>query len=295
MALEKFGAELFALARDEGCPLNRVLTLGKQNFFLFESEIPAVEKACGFTVSDLIARRSDEELADPFIERLGAKHVESMDISAYQGCSVVHDLNQPISTDLKGRYDLVFDGGTLEHVFNFPTAIKNCMHLVNEGGWFLTCTPSNNFNGHGFYQFSPELFYRVFAEENGFQVRAMALGEACPPGRIYRVPDPDIAGKRLAKNSGPPQMLIMAARRTRIVTDLLKKPPFQSDYVSAWTGQRESDNPAGSGGNVLGKVTRKLPAGLRDRIRTRLTAARRRRKDSDQLERVSTLRDCLIA
>jgi 2-polyprenyl-3-methyl-5-hydroxy-6-metoxy-1,4-benzoquinol methylase len=53
----------------------------------------------------------------------------------------------------------VFDGGTLEHIFDYPTAIKNCMKMVKPGGHLLLTTPANNWFGHGFYQFSPELFY----------------------------------------------------------------------------------------------------------------------------------------
>jgi hypothetical protein len=34
-------------------------------------------------------------------------------------------------------------------------------------------TPANNQMGHGFYQFSPELFFRVFSQENGYLLRAL--------------------------------------------------------------------------------------------------------------------------
>jgi hypothetical protein len=32
--------------------------------------------------------------------------------------------------------------------------------------------------GHGFYQFGPELYYRAFSEENGFQVERLELQES---------------------------------------------------------------------------------------------------------------------
>src|SRR5439155_8100430 len=65
--------------------------------------------------------------AEEFLKLLGAEEVVSIDISDYEGASLVHDMNEPIPDRWKGQYDLVFDGGTLEHVFNFPAAIKNCM------------------------------------------------------------------------------------------------------------------------------------------------------------------------
>ena len=35
---------------------------------------------------------------------------------------------------------------------------------------FVRITPANNFFGHGFYQFTPELFFRIFSAANGFEV-----------------------------------------------------------------------------------------------------------------------------
>ena len=56
---------------------------------------------------------------------------------------------------------MVIDGGLLEHVFDFPTAIRNCMRMVRQGGHLILNLPVNNFPGHGFYRFSPELVFRV--------------------------------------------------------------------------------------------------------------------------------------
>ena len=86
-----------------------------------------------------------------------------MDASSFEGATVVHDLNLPITEALKGRFDVVCDAGTIEHVMNFPTAIRNCMEMVRVGGHLILGTPANNFFGHGFYQFSPELWFRLFS------------------------------------------------------------------------------------------------------------------------------------
>ena len=43
--------------------------------------------------------------------------------------------------------------------------------MLTVGGSIFVNTPANNMMGHGFYQFSPELMYRIFAEANGFDPR----------------------------------------------------------------------------------------------------------------------------
>lgn len=63
-------------------------------------------------------------------------------------------------------FDIIFDGGTLEHVFNIPNAFKNIHLLLNKGGVFCRYGLLN-LTGHGFYDLSPELFFRWFYD-NGF-------------------------------------------------------------------------------------------------------------------------------
>lgn len=96
--------------------------------------------------------------ADDFFRGLGATSVDVMDVSEYEGANILHDLNQPVSTQLTDAYDCVFDGGATEHVFNFPMALKNCMEMVKVGGHLIVIAPWNNYAGQGFYQLSPELF-----------------------------------------------------------------------------------------------------------------------------------------
>ena len=150
---------------------------------------------------------------EPFLRHLGARQVDSCDASAYEGATRVHDLNQPIPGDWDGTYDAVIDGGTLEHVFNFPTAIENCMRLVKPGGHLLLFTMANNCCGHGFYQFSPELFYAALSEENGFEVESMILHRVGPSARWLEVSDPRKIRSRVELVSFAPVQLLIRARR----------------------------------------------------------------------------------
>ncbi len=81
----------------------------------------------------------------------------SLDCSDYEHCDIVHDMNRPIDPSHHGTFDVVIDGGSLEHIFNFPVAVANCMNLVKVGGSVFIFTPANNHMGHGFYQFSPDV------------------------------------------------------------------------------------------------------------------------------------------
>jgi SAM-dependent methyltransferase len=101
-----------------------------------------------------------------FFARLGFRVVESCDASSDEAPTHVFDLNGKIPDELIGRYDVVYDGGTLEHVFNIPNALRNIHQLLKVGGRIIHCSPSSNYVDHGFYMFSPTLFFDYYSANN---------------------------------------------------------------------------------------------------------------------------------
>jgi hypothetical protein len=160
-----------------------------------------------------------------------------MDFSDYEKATVLHDLNKPIPGSLKGKYSLVVDGGTLEHVFNFPQAIKNCMEMVAVGGHYAGITPVNNTMGHGFYQFSPELYFTIFRNENGFRVKKIIVYVQYPDGTCsdwYEVVDPQqVKNRVMLTNSNPTYMMVLAEKISE--EEIFAGSPQQSDYEVLWS------------------------------------------------------------
>ncbi|HZM69127.1 MAG TPA: hypothetical protein VFB95_02035, partial [Candidatus Cryosericum sp.] len=188
--------------------------------------------AAGADTVDRLLKGSDG-YAEGLLRHLGARDVHVFDVSAYEGATHLCDLNRPVDDALKGAYSAVLDGGSLEHVFNFPVAIRNCMEMVRVGGHFLAITPANNFMGHGFYQFSPELFYNVLSEDNGYEIVRLLVCEVRRGGRWYAVRDPRILRKRVTlTNSVPVHMLVVARRKAAV--PIFRETPQQSDYRVVW-------------------------------------------------------------
>jgi hypothetical protein len=246
MGLEYYTARFLLQARAGGAALGRVLTIGRQNLFVTAPQLQTLSSEFSVDLPPFLATQPQSDLAfvEPFFKKfLGAADVESLDFSAYEGATHVHDMNTPLPEHLKGRYDTIFEAGSLEHIFNFPTAIRNLMEALCPGGHLFIQTPANNYFGHGFYQFSPELFYRVLSEENGFAVRRMEVFEHFFPchffaTQTYRVADPATVKKRVQLvNDRPTLMLIQATRTT--VKPLFQRTPQQSDYVPLWQNQQQ--------------------------------------------------------
>ena len=120
---------------------NNTITLGRQFIYIND---PTLKKKFNIELND--NQKYAENLFSKYFE---TSLVESIDYSNYENPSITHDLNKPIPENLKNKFDTVIDSGTLEHVFNFPQAIKNCSELLKKNGQILHILPANNFSGHG--------------------------------------------------------------------------------------------------------------------------------------------------
>jgi SAM-dependent methyltransferase len=250
MGIDTEAARFLLIGQREGASFKRCATLGRQNLFLGNRETAALLREYGLDPAkhpDFFATPYTRfRYAEPFWEMLGAIDLLVLDASDFEGAKqmCVHDLNQPIPDDLKGRFDAVCDFGTLEHVFNFPVALRSCLEMVKVGGHLFIQTPANNYFGHGFYQFSPELFFRVLSKTNGFELERMVVMEYGPLKRWFAVKDPEAVRDRANLINGWPVMLAIRARKTAEVP-VLREPVQQSDYAAAWS-QQASPEQAGA-------------------------------------------------
>lgn len=292
MGIEIKCANLFLRLKDAGAPMESVISVGRQQFALIDEEITALERDLPESLDELKGLSLDDKFADPFFHALGASTVHSIDVSDYESCTHVHDLNGPIPEEWRGQYDIVFDGGSLEHVFNLPTALKNCMQMVRPGGHFITFSPANNFMGHGFYQFSPELFFRALSPNNGFEILQALLLEMTPKGRIFAVTDPSQAGARTGLESAHPLILAVIARRCADVP-IFETPPQQSDYSVRWQAHVADTppSPVPAPGRQARRLSRWLPEFVARPIRWALNRRKQRLRGLKGLREIRNLRD----
>lgn len=267
MGVEFYTARFLLSARARGVSFASVLTIGRQNLFLSEPRLHALGAEFGFDANAVLRETAaNGGYIEPFLAiALGAKQIISIDASAYEKATVVHDLNQPIPDDLRNRFDAVIEAGSLEHIFNFPVAIESLMDAVKPGGNLFLQTPANNYFGHGFYQFSAELFYRVLSAENGYRVASLSVVEHLYPAfflktRTYTVKDPAEIKERVQLiTKRPVLMLIEAGRLER--KPIFARTPQQSDYVQAWDAGAVPPAPSAFKKRLLAWIDR-LPVSL---------------------------------
>jgi hypothetical protein len=277
MGISYQDARMLWEARLRGVSFETTITIAHLSLFLHSAEAIRLRQSyrASFPMSTLTPLHGYNfgDYSDTFLrEFLGVTSLTVMDFSPSEGADTIHDLNQAVPETLCGRFDAVIDSGSLEHVFNFPVAITTLMKMVRVGGSIFITTPANNLCGHGFYQFSPELMFRVFADENGFKLKRLLLFEAGFPSieltsnvKAYEVADPVNVQSRVGLMSTKPVMMMVEAKKIAEVP-LFTRAPLQSDYVSQW--KQSEARPQHTGIGRIGRsVLARLPFFVRARLR----------------------------
>jgi len=262
MGINSSFAHLLVEAKLQGVEFSDTLTIGRQSLTIPRRELSRMAARLGLGDTGPF---HDDGFAEPFLSGfLGARSVRSLDYSDYQQADIVHDLNQPLAPELHNAFDTLIDGGSIEHIFDIRQVLGNYMALVKTGGSIFILTTANNLCGHGFYQFSPEFFYRVFDPVNGFETHEVVLIESpllsvekSRHSRYFHANNPAEVGKRIQLVNCRPTMIFVHARK---ISDQppFAVPPLQSDYSDTkWNSKRlrptaeDSDPSPGDGFRFL--------------------------------------------
>jgi SAM-dependent methyltransferase len=271
----------------KGVSFESTLTLGHlgsfipteivEEFFREYAVVPSVDR-------EALAKKEVEcnGYSDWFFHAIGAKKLSFLDFSDYEQANIVHDLNLPIPEELKERFDVVVDGGTLEHVFNYPQALSNAMQLVKVGGHLILDQPVNSCSGHGFYQICPEVFFRALTKENGFDLLRLVVCEDFPDSQWYEVIDPMEAGARVTLATQQPVHALVLAKKVDSFHGFGSW-PAQADYQRSWERKESTSLAPGRGRKkVVLDAIRSFAQALSLRRYWRFSVIRNYKKGSSQ-------------
>ena len=268
MAIINNDVKFLFYCRTLGVDFKNILTLGRLRFYGSNEYLQQQIERFKNNVKSLDEVSFTDDFAEPVFQILGAETIDSVDYSNYQKATILHDLNIPLPIALHNKYSVVMDSGTLEHVFNFPVAIESCMNALIVGGYYIAVSPVNNMMGHGFYQFSPELYFNVFSAANGFEITKMIITASNEQGDFdhwYEVLNPAVVNNRVELTNHLPTFLMVVAKKTAVKKVFLNYPQ-QSDYVSTWKKNEEHEAMLKSWkpGNKGKAISAYLPARLRN-------------------------------
>lgn len=203
------------------------------------------ENGFNLTINDLV---QPDHYTEKMFSGLGLGAVETIDFSEYEFGDAphfvghLHDLNTPIPDHLEEAFDFIFDGGTLEHIFDIPVALENIFRMLKPGGRFVGVNPLNGWPGHGMYQFSPELIYSFWVRRCGCTVENCYAMSENPGGYFKFMNDPnDLTGRSrigrriLLWRPLPRGRLHLYAEVHKTGNDLSDQSVMQTSYLRRWS------------------------------------------------------------
>ncbi len=225
MGIDVHGLRLLEYAFRIDGPMGPTLTIGHQGLHAGKKElarhlrIPATSSCLASTYVDGL-----------LMEHFGASAVASLDASDYEGCTYKRDLNFPLEQDFP-RFRTVVDAGSLEHVLDVSSAFENIRRCCSVGGQILHITPANNFVGHGFYQFSPELFFGIYSQARGFAETEVFLVDHARPGTWWKVNPPRGYSRSTAVSRNETYALVRTKKVSEVVMATKVQQPL---YETLW-------------------------------------------------------------
>lgn len=222
-----------------GNPRPASLMLGRQGVHIRPRQIERANRLlndCGLGATTLKELSQDDGYSETMLENLGFGAAESLDFSEFEGATHVADLGAPLPEEFHDRYDFIFDGGTMEHIFNVPVALANVFRMLRENGVFFSVTNLNGFWWHGLYQFTPELVYSFWERSAGCQILDCAAVPQDTRKAEVHLPDPGKLGRRLGhlENKVPKGRVYICYAVRKLPMAKLAGDVYQSDYVTAW-------------------------------------------------------------
>jgi len=185
------------------------------------------------------------------INNFGSEVVDSLDYSDFEGASIIHDMNKPLQKKFCGIYNTVLDIGSLEHIFNISQALQNCSKLCKAGGQIVHILPANNMCGHGFFQFSPELFFSYYSENNGYADTEVYLANTLDTKKWFKVLRPDNGNRVYIDSDAKLYIMVWTVLKNKNFLDINVQ---QSDYKFYWN----SNLPKKIDTNILLKIKLKI-------------------------------------
>ena len=185
----------------------------------------------------------DNEYAEAFFEKLGFSSVDSMDFSDFENASIIQDLSAKIPKKLEQKFDVIYDGGTCEHIFDLPTAYRNINKMLKPGGVLIGHSPCNNWVNHSFYQINPEMVYGFWEGTLGYEVLHCSLQPLMPmhARKVVTTTNPNVTGKR-PRLSGPLAdggIILNYAVRKPLKGAKSGEKVYQTDYENRWQDAAE--------------------------------------------------------
>jgi len=127
----------FFLKENEFIPIHgNLLTLGRQTILCSPEELSS--KLQKFHINwDSSTASTDKETTQAksindsyiddrsFFSSFGSSKLSVLDVTDYEGATIIHDMSVPVPNEYQNRYEFIFNGSILDNMFDPAQAMRN--------------------------------------------------------------------------------------------------------------------------------------------------------------------------
>lgn len=143
--------EMEQIFRQEGFPYSPVEPQNRR--------ISLTKRQCEFS---LLFGHSKFMHQNDLFKMQGFQRIESMDAFDNESPTYIQDLNTPVLESLHGKFDVIMDFGTLDHVYDMRMAIANIVNMLKVGGVVMIYDAMIGWHNQSLYNFQPPFFFDTF-------------------------------------------------------------------------------------------------------------------------------------
>lgn len=174
----------------------KILLLGRQTMPFNEESLRQLGKKWGLEPIDVqsdnyttsaINNTDDSFVTDEcFFRMLGVNEIHALDHSDFEGADIIADICKPLPEELEGQFEFIFNGSTLDNVFDTAMAIKNIGRLLKPGGRVIHIETATT-TRFSYNAISPSWFFDYYAV-NGWSDCKIYMGAAGDFSRLISEP-----------------------------------------------------------------------------------------------------------
>ena len=155
--------------------MGKAAFIGRQTIPLTEAQAIEMILSEGLTLRDSARVSVDSDTRSArghnfidevtFFNLFTSLEIVFIDVTDYEGASVVHDMCEPLPSNLKGKFDFVWNGSCLDNIFDAAAAQRNSCDLLATNGRIVTMEMANSHYG-SYGAFSQGWFFDYYAINN---------------------------------------------------------------------------------------------------------------------------------
>ncbi|MCX6806456.1 MAG: hypothetical protein NTY56_03355, partial [Patescibacteria group bacterium] len=110
-----------------------------------------------------------------FFSSFGSSKLSVLDVTDYEGATIIHDMSVPVPNEYQNRYEFIFNGSILDNMFDPAQAMRNISQMLSPSGRVMHIEMATNL-AFEYLMFSVDWFLDYYVINNFYDCIVYVCG-----------------------------------------------------------------------------------------------------------------------